>query len=95
MLQDPSSKKIPSIVGKFARVVTKVVNGTSGKISFEYAANDLKIRTMCAADHQSVACYFVGRGTYFYTFNPKSGQMAKFILRGFPPSTKCEEILAE
>ena len=56
-LQDPRFKKMSPILAKFARVDTIVVNGikaqTSGQISFEYAVNGLKIRTMSAADHQS------------------------------------------
>lgn len=49
---------------------------------------------MSAADHQNVARYLVGRGTEFYTFNHNPGQMVKFVLRGLPPSTESEEILA-
>ena len=95
---DPRSKKMPLIAAKFARVDTTVVNGikaqTSGQISFEYAANGLKIRTMNATDHHNVARYLVGRGTEFYTFNPNQGQMVNYILRGLPPPTECEEKLA-
>ena len=51
---------------------------------FEYTANDLKIRTANAADHQSVECYFEGWGS-------KSGpQQVKIILGSLPLSTECE-----
>ena len=57
---------MPPIVAKFKRVDTTTVNSiqaqTSGLISFQYAANGLKIRTSNAADHQSVVRYLDGRG---------------------------------
>ena len=68
---------------------------TSGEISFEYAANGLKFRTMSAADHYNITRYLIWRSTEFYTFNPNQRQMVKFILRGFPPSTEGEEILVD
>ena len=90
---------MPPIMVTFKRIDTTVVSNTkaqtSGQITFENAANGLKIRTSNnAADHQSVARYLEGRGTEFYSFNPNPGQMVKYILRGLPPSTECEEIMA-
>ena len=37
--------------------------------------------------------YLDGRGAEFYTFDPNLGLMVKYILRGLPPSTECEEII--
>ena len=89
---------MPPIVARFQKVDTATVNSikaqTSGQVTFEYAASGLKIRTSNAADHQSVVRYLDGRGVEFYTFDPNPGQMVKYILRGLPPSTECEEIMA-
>ena len=89
---------MPPIVARFQKIDTATVNSikaqTSGQVTFEYAASGLKIRTSNAADHQSVVRYLDGRGVEFYTFDPNPGQMVKYILRGLPPSTECEEIMA-
>ena len=61
-------------------------------VTFEYARNSLRIKTTTAADHLKISQMLRHAGVEFYTYDPNPGQYIKYVLRGLPPSTTCEEV---
>ena len=94
----PKPKRIPPIVAKVKEVETAFTNAlraqTRGLVNFEYTQGGLKIRTSVEADHTAVVTFLRDRGMKFFTFNPSSIHQMRYVLRGLPPSTDRDEIIA-
>jgi len=91
-------RQTPPIMAKVVKVDAAFVNAvkaqTSGLVSFEYTGAGLKIRPGTQSDHTSVVTFLRDSGVEFYTFNPNPEQQIRYVLRGLPPSTDSEEVIA-
>ena len=57
----------------------------AGPASFEYQRHGLRFKTNTASDHKNIIDLLKREGAEYYTFNPNSGQIVKFVMRGLPP----------
>jgi Arginine methyltransferase-interacting protein, contains RING Zn-finger len=92
------ARKMPPIVAKVKAIDTTFVNAvkaqTSGLVTFEYTAGGLKIRPESKSDHHNIVVFLKGKGVEYFTFNPNPEQNMRFVLRGLPPNTESDEVVA-
>jgi len=104
----PSTSSTAEQKGKKSRMPPIVVNGdgvnndlinklklVSGKdASFEYTRRGLKVRTNSSVDYRNTEEFLQKCKVEYFTFDPKPGNFVKYVLRGLPPSTECDEVSA-
>ena len=92
----PKIKRVPPIVAKLPNIRTSDIEQIKAQcknvVNFEYARNGLRIKTTTAADHLKISQMLRNAGVEFYTYHPNLGQNIKYVMRGLPPSTTCEEV---
>ena len=92
----PKIKRVPPIVAKLPNIRTSDIEQIKAQcknvVNFEYARNGLRIKTTTAADHLKISQMLRNAGVEFNTYDPNPGQNIKYVMRGLPPSTTCEEV---
>ena len=63
-------------------------------VDFEYTRRGLEVRTSSSADYRNTEEILQKCKIEYFTFNPKPGNFVKYVLRGLPPSTECDEVSA-
>jgi len=93
--QAPKKRRVPPIYVKLARIEGAMIaqlKAAAPSCYFEYVATGLRVQTKTLVEHAATTQLLNQQKVEYFTYDPNPGTTTKFVLRGLPPNTSCEEI---
>ena len=93
--QAPKKRSVPPIYVKLARIEGAMIaqlKAAAPSCYFEYVATGLRVQTKTLVEHAATTQLLNQQKVEYFTYDPNPGTTIKFVLRGLPPNTSCEEI---
>jgi len=93
--QAPKKKRVPPIYVKLPRIEGAMIaqlKAAAPSCYFEYVATGLRVQTKTLVEHAATTQLLNHQKIEYFTYDPNPGTTIKYVLRGLPPNTSCEEI---